>query len=256
MNGRLGVEEREAQIVARVQESGFVSITHLAEALAVSEMTIRRDVRKLTDLGEVRTVHGGVSLAHGTLKTATFAGRAGEESEAKKLIAEAALSLLGPSETIAIDSGTTCFALAAALDRQFDGAVITHSIPVLQQMLNFPRAAVIGLGGELMSESQVLIGANTTAAAGALSIETFFLGANSLDERGIYLRSNRERPVKEALIRSSIRVVLLADASKLAHTAPVRLCGLEALHTIVTSGRVSATVREACRSHGVGLLEV
>lgn len=251
---RPSAEEREAAIVTEVQLSGFASISALSEALAVSDMTIRRDIRRLAQDGELRIVHGGVSLPHGTLKTATFAGRAEEESEAKRVIAAAAQQLIAPDTTIAIDSGTTCFAIAANLDRGFRGCVITHSVPVLQQMLNYQYATVIGLGGELFTESQVLIGPNTTAAAQSLSIDTFFLGANSVDARGIYLRGNRERPVKSALMESAARVVLVVDGSKLTHTAPVRLTDLSAVSTLITNGPVPDDVAKACRKFKVEII--
>lgn len=250
---RLSAEEREAAIFSEVQRAGFASITALSEALAVSDMTIRRDVRKLAGNGELRIVHGGVSLAHGTL-TATFAGRAEQESEAKRLIAEAALRLVPANATIAIDSGTTCFGVAAGLDRDFRGCVITHSVPVLHQMLNFPHATVIGLGGELLPESQVLIGAATTAAARGLSIDIFFLGANSVDARGVYLRGQRERPVKSALMHSASRVVLLVDGAKLKHSAPVRLVELTGVTVMITTDPVPTEVRRACEEAGIELI--
>jgi len=246
--------ERVAAIVAEVQRSGFASITALSEALAVSDMTIRRDIRKLASEGELRVVHGGVSLPHGTLRTATFAGRAEQESEAKRAIAGAALGLVSPGDTIALDSGTTCYAVAAGLDREFRGCVVTHSVPILQQMLDLPKATVISLGGELLAESQVLIGDSTTAAAQALAIDTFFLGANSVDGRGVYLRGSRERPVKLALMESAARVVLLVDGSKLTHTAPVRLCRLSALSTLITTGPVPDDVRQACEKSEVEII--
>lgn len=250
---RLSVEEREAAILNEVQRSGFASISALSESLAVSDMTIRRDVRKLASNGELRVVHGGVSLAHGTL-IATFAARAEQQSDAKRAIAEAALQLIPPNATIAIDSGTTCFGVAAGLDREFRGCVITHSVPVLHQMLNIPHATVIGLGGELLAESQVLIGAATTAAARGLSIDMFFLGANSVDARGVYLRGQRERPVKSALMHSASRVVLLVDGSKLTHTAPVRLAELDEISVLVTTASVSSELRRACETSGVELI--
>ena len=250
---RLSADEREAAILSEVQRSGFASIAALSESLAVSDMTIRRDIRKLAGNGELRIVHGGVSLTHGTL-TATFAGRAEQQSEAKRLIAEAALQLVAPNATIAIDSGTTCFGVAARLDRDFRGCVITHSVPALHQMLNVPHATVIGLGGELFAESQVLIGASTTAAAAALSIDVFFLGANSVDAQGIYLRGQRERPVKTSLMHSASRVVLLVDGSKLTHTAPVRLAELHDISTLVTAAPVSDELVRACRTSQVELI--
>lgn len=253
---RMSAEERETAIMAEVQRSGFASVSALSAAFAVSDMTIRRDVRKLADQGELRVVHGGVSLPHGALDAITFSGRADEEAEGKRLIADVALSMIGPQASVAFDSGTTCFAVAAGLQKGFRGCVITHSVPVLQQMLNQPEATVIGLGGELLAESQVLIGAATTAAAASLSIDTLFLGANSVDHRGVYLRGSRERPVKVALMASSSRVVLLVDGTKLTHTAPVRLAELEAISTLITNGPVPAPLSRTCAARGVELIVV
>lgn len=249
-------DERAQAILAEVQRSGFASITALSETLGVSDMTIRRDVRRLAHVGELRLVHGGVSLPHGTLRTATFSGRADQEAVAKRLIAEAAVGLLSPTSSIAIDSGTTCYAVASALPRDFRGSVVTHSVPVLQQMLTHPHAIVLGLGGELLAESQVLIGPRTTAAANELSVDVFFLGANSVDADGVYLRGDREYPVKSAFIQRASRVVLLADGSKLTHTAPVKLAELDALSTMITSGPIPNDLRRSCLEHGVEIIKV
>lgn len=251
---RLSAGEREAAIIAEVHTTGFASVAALSAELAVSEMTIRRDLRRLAADGELRVVHGGVSLSHGTLKTATFAGRAEQHSEAKQRIARAALRLVPPGGTVAFDSGTTCFAVAAGLDRDFRGCVVTHSVPVLQQMLACPQATVIGLGGELLAESQVLIGPSTTAAAAGLSVDLFFLGANSVDARGVYLRGNREKAVKSALMAAARQVALLVDGSKLTHTAPVRLAELGAVSIVITDGPVPAAVRAAAKRADVQIV--
>ena len=253
---RLSGEERAEAILAEVQRFGFASITALSESLSVSDMTIRRDVRRLAGDGELRMVHGGVSLPHGTLRTATFAGRADQEADAKRLIADAAVGLLTPVTTIVVDSGTTCYGVATALPRDFRGTVITHSVPVLQQMLGHPQAVVLGLGGELLSEGQVLIGPRTTAAALELSVDVFFLGANSVDAEGVYLRGDREYPVKSAFIERASRVVLLADGSKLTHTAPVKLADLDVLSTIITNGPVPPELDERCAALGVEIINV
>jgi DeoR family transcriptional regulator, fructose operon transcriptional repressor len=251
---KLSAAERTEVILTELHRAGFASVTALSEALGVSDMTIRRDIRRLARDGELRMVHGGASLPHGNLRTATFAGRAEQAAEAKQSIAEAAIRLIGPTTTIAIDSGTTCYAVSTMLDRDFGGCVITHSIPVLQQMVHYRHATVIGLGGELMAENQVLLGTNTTAAAAALSIDVFFLGANSIDERGVYLHGNRERAVKSALMDSASRVVLLIDSSKTERTAPVRLAELDRITTLITDRPLPRKVHEACAKNRVDIV--
>ncbi len=252
---RLSAAERAEAIVAEVQRAGFASITVLSKDLGVSDMTIRRDVRRLSESGELRMVHGGVSLPHGLLRTGTYAGRAETEAEAKRAIADAAADLLGPGDSVVIDSGTTCFAVAAALPRDFYGTVITHSVPVLQQMLVAAPATVLCLGGELLAESQVLIGPRTTAAANEITSDVLLLGANSVDSSGIYLMGDRELMVKRSFMEGATKVVLLVDGSKLTRSAPVRLAGLDEIDVLVTSGRVPDTLRTACSEHRVEVVE-
>ena len=67
-----GAAERRAWILSTLQELGFVSITDLARELAVSQMTIRRDLHSLEATGDVRLVHGGASLTPHALHSAAF----------------------------------------------------------------------------------------------------------------------------------------------------------------------------------------
>lgn len=253
---RLSAQARAEAIVAELQRAGFASITALSQTLGVSDMTIRRDVRRLADAGELRMVHGGVSLPHGLLRTATYAGRAEDEATSKRAIAEAAATLLGPGDSVVIDSGTTCFAVSAVLPRSFRGTVITHSVPVLQQMLMNTAATVLCLGGELLAESQVLIGPRTTAGAKEVASDLLLLGANSVDTGGVYLMGDREHLVKRAFIEGAKKVVLLVDNSKLTRSAPVRLASLEEIDVLVTTGPVPPDLTEACAEHGLEVIEV
>jgi DeoR/GlpR family transcriptional regulator of sugar metabolism len=248
---RTAAATRAVVIREHLHAAGFASISTLSQELGVSEMTVRRDLRKLDAAGEVRLVHGGASLPHGTLRTVGFTARARQHADAKQRIARAAAALVAPGATVAIDSGTTCFAVAAALDPGFDGCLVTHSIPVLQLALSLERCTVIALGGEVFTESQAVVGPSAAIAARSLSVDVLFLGANSIDGQGVYLRSEREHPVKAALMESAHRTVLLADHDKLARTAPVRLCALSAVDVLVTDRPPSESVRDACAEAGV-----
>lgn len=252
---RLSAQERADAIVAELQRAGFASITALSQTLSVSDMTIRRDVRRLAEAGELRMVHGGVSLPHGLLRTATYAGRAEDEAGSKNAIAEVAAKLLGPGDSVVIDSGTTCFAVSTALQRNFRGTVITHSVPVLQQLLTNSAVTVLCLGGELLAESQVLVGPRTTTAAKEITSDVVLLGANSVDAGGVYLMGDREHLVKRAFIEGAKKVVLLVDNSKLTRSAPVRLAALDEIDVIVTTGPVPEDLAEACRTLGVTVVE-
>lgn len=245
---------RRELILARIRLSGFTSISDLAVELGVSEMTIRRDVRKLELEGEVRLVHGGVSMAHATLRTSEFTNRAGISAEGKARIAALAVRMIRPGDVVGFDAGSTVFAVATHLPVGFSGSVITHSVPVVQHMLNLPAARVTGLGGELYPWSQAFIGSATVRQLRGLRMRVFFLGAAAVDRHGIYVEADLEIPTKTALINSASEVVVVVDHQKFDHPAPVLLCPLDRVDTIITDRPLSETMMSAIRRAGVGLL--
>jgi DeoR family fructose operon transcriptional repressor len=228
-----GAPTRRERILAVLLQRGFISVSELAGQLGVSGMTVRRDLRRLEHSGRVHVVHGGARLADGARRT-TFAGRLEANSEAKRRVAREAVRLVDDRATVALDAGTTTYEVAVALPKEFSGLVVTHSVPVIQLLLDMPRGSVIGLGGELLTASNAFIGQMTVDAAHQLRIGTFFLGAAAVDQRGAYVEADAERPTKLALMEVADRVVLLADHTKFTVSAPVLLCPLTRLHMLIT----------------------
>lgn len=245
---------RRDAVLARVHARGFCTVAELAAHLGVSEMTVRRDVRRLAELGDVRVVHGGVSLPHHTVASAAFDARLQANTAAKRRVAEAGARLVEPGDTIAADAGTTTHMLVSALPEGFDGCVVTHSIPVMQTLLGRPGARCVGLGGDLYAPSRAFVGPATVEATARLRVRWCFLGAAAVDERGCYGVADLERPTKTALMDVAERVVLLADADKFRRSAPVLLAPVERLHAVVTDGEPPAAFRAALDERGVHLI--
>ncbi|AXK33509.1 DeoR/GlpR transcriptional regulator [Streptomyces armeniacus] len=241
---------RRDAILSRLQASGFLSISDLAADLQVSDMTVRRDLRLLERDGLVRVVRGGVSLPVGS-QVPAFSGRADAHHDAKVRIGARAAELVGSADAIAIDAGTTPCELAAALPQPFTGSVVTHSVPVLQQMLGRPPTRVVGLGGDLNPESRAFVGPMTVEGVARLRVRLFFLGAAAVDERGIYVSTDLERPTKQALMGIADEVVLMVDHSKVEASAPVLLCPLDAVGTVVTDRQPAAGLAAALAAAGV-----
>jgi DeoR/GlpR family transcriptional regulator of sugar metabolism len=226
--------ERRQSILDAVEDAGFVSVTELTRRLGVSDMTVRRDLRKLARDSKVRIVHGGVSALRPALHSAEFTGRAEEHAASKQAIGEAAVKALDARATVAIDAGTTTYAAMQALPPDFLGTVVTHSVPVMQLALQRGLGRVVGLGGELLPSSQAFVGPRTVEATSGLRVDTLFLGAAAVDKHGIYVSTDNERPTKLALMGIAERIILLVDASKFTTSAPVLLCGWDAISGVVS----------------------
>lgn len=242
---------RRRSILTAVEESGFISVTELTRRLGVSDMTIRRDLRKLEHQGSVRVVHGGVSALQGPLHSAAFVSRASMQADGKRRIGEAAASLVRNDETIGVDAGTTAYAVVPALSESYSGITVTHSVPVMQLMLTRAVGRVVGLGGELLADSQAFVGPMTVEATRGLRIQTLFLGAAAADDHGIYVVTDNERPTKLALMGISQRVVLVVDATKFAAHAPVHLGDWSGINTVITDGAPPAATAAALREAAV-----
>lgn len=226
--------ERRRSILSAVGDTGFVSVSELTQRLGVSDMTVRRDLRKLAHQGKVRIVHGGVSALSTSPHSPAFTGRAEEHAAGKRAIGEAVARDLSLRATVAVDAGTTTYAVVQALPDTFRGTVVTHSVPVMQLLLARGLGRVVGLGGELLAESQAFVGPRTVDAVAGLRVQTLLLGAAAVDERGIYVSTDNERPTKLALMSIADRVVLLIDSSKFLASSPVHLCGWDDITAVVT----------------------
>lgn len=251
---QLSAGDRQADIMRLLQRSPFVSVTDLVNRFGVSDMTIRRDLRQLSKAGEVQIVHGGASLVHSTFRTADFAGRAQLSSDAKQKIAVAAQRFVPADAIVAVDAGTTTFAAIAALPVSFSGTIITHSVPVLQHMLSHPQVTVLGLGGELVAESQAMVGPRTVEGLSNLRADVFFLGAAAIAAEGIYVATDIERPIKRAFMASASTVVLLADHGKLTSSAAVRLSGFTQVDVAITDKNPPPSVIAALEEAGTELI--
>ena len=253
-----GAPARRAAILDRLHETGFVAITDIAERLGVSEMTARRDARRLHEDGKAVAVHGGLRLrvpeTDGDNSAPEYNGRETARNAAKRAVGRAAARCVLADDVIAIDAGTTTVQLAKALPPEFHGTVITHSLPVVNLLLDQPAVTVIALGGDLHRPSRALVGSATVEVAERYRVRTFYLGAAAVDERGVYASADVERLVKLALMDIADRVVLLIDHAKFAARAPVFLCDWDRLSVVVTDRQPPAAISDRLQTEGIDVM--
>ncbi len=225
--------DRRLRILSRLRTDVFLAVNDLARQLEVSHMTVRRDLRTLEEAGQVRMVHGGVSLTPESLRTAAFPEDG--NAEARVRIAQYAVGLVSLSDTVVIDAGPTALAVARALPAEFNGSVITHSMPVLQLLDEQPGGArAVALGGELLAGRHAFAGPSTEAALGQLRARTFFLSPAAVDAHGSYARSPAEASLQRHVIDIVERVVLVATHEVFDSSAPARIAALDRVTDLVT----------------------
>jgi DeoR/GlpR family transcriptional regulator of sugar metabolism len=232
--------ERRQIILGHLERDGKVVASELVTALGVSEDTVRRDLRELAADGLVQRVHGG-ALAPAPA-TGSFAQRLSVSPEAKAGLAEAALPLLEGANVIGLDGGTTSLELARRLPPARACTVLTNSPPVATALADHPRVDVVLIGGRLLKDSQVTVGAEAVDALRQVRADACVLGICSLHpELGVTTNHHDEAHVKRAMVDSAAEVIALATADKLRTAAPWVVAPLAHVTHLVTDADVELT---------------
>ncbi len=229
-----GAERRRILILESLFRDGHVAVHPLSEEFAVAEMTVRRDLKQLADEGELELVHGGARLPAGRQSPAGFSSRTQSNSRAKLRVADAVKSIVPRAGVLGVDAGTTTHVCAMELAPELTGCVISHSVPVLASMLEWPDLRVIGVGGDLLHENQAMVGPGAVAALRDLRIDVLLLGASAVNADGLYVHSSVELATKRAMIDAASDVILAVDATKANASGAVRVCGLDRVSRIAT----------------------
>jgi DeoR/GlpR family transcriptional regulator of sugar metabolism len=243
--------QRRAAILDRVRSAGAVRVAELVAELGVSDMTIRRDLDTLAERRLVSKVHGGATVP-GSADEPGFAAKSARQRAEKAAIARTAAGLVAPGSAVGLSAGTTTAALAELLVGVADLTVVTNSVPVAQVLR---EQTVILTGGE-RTRSDALVGPVAVAAIGSLHLDTLFLGVHGMSEAAGYTTPNLlEAETNRALVRSTARLVVVADHTKWATAGMCTIAPLAAADVLVTDAGLAAPARQAL-SEAVGELLV
>nr|WP_316656214.1 DeoR/GlpR family DNA-binding transcription regulator [uncultured Gellertiella sp.] len=242
-----------------LRREGRVTVNALAGALAISKETIRRDLSELEGLRQLRKVHGGATLPEPGLypfgAESPFQARMGEQSEAKRAIARAAMSLLRPGDTLFVDTGSTTVLVAEELSRMKDLTVITNSGLVAGLAARGEGARVIHLGGDFRADGAETLGTTTVEQIERYQVSHAIITVAGLTELGGQDVDPAEADVARAMSKRARQVIIVADSSKFYRGAPYTAVDMGRIDVLVCETLPEGALRTALEASGVELLE-
>lgn len=244
-------KERHAHIIKQINLHNKVLSADLAIELNVSEDTVRRDLHELNDTGQVVKVHGGAlskSYHYPFQHTNVYA------PDAKRTIAQKAISLIKDGMVILTGGGTTVMEMAAIMPQTLQATVFTISPLVALELANHPMINVILIGGELSKESQVCTGPQVVGYLNEIKFDMCFLGTNGISlADGITDSALDIVLVKKAMIRASRRLVIMCITEKLNSVQRMRVCDLSQVSALITECEPTDSMLNAYRRENVTL---
>ncbi len=231
----MAFKERHTEILRILQRLKSVSVQTLTERLGVSEVTIRKDLSLLEEQGRLSRTHGGAVLSEDTERLRPIPERRRENTRLKEAIASRARELVREDDTIYLDAGSTCAALAREIGRM-SLRVVTNSIDVILALADAPHVSLVAIGGSFRAEAGSFIGPLAVQALRNFQIGTCFLGATGISRDGRFSSQNLiEAQLKRTAIECSRRCVVLADHTKY---------GVSAFSVFATAERVDVLVTD------------
>ena len=225
-------------IVQMLKLNTSASIGEIAEAFHVSQMTIRRDLQKLVEAGQVIRIPGGARIEYWRGAERSFFERLQKMSHAKRSIGAAAAALVRDGESVVLDSGTTTLYVARELRVRRNVVVFTFSLAVLEELTSAEDIRVELTGGVYRSSSHDLIGHAVAKSLTSICADTVIFGAAAISfTRGVMVH---DPDTQHELLQAGKRRVLAVDSSKIGTEATYRICGIEDCDLILTDKGISA----------------
>ena len=126
--------ERRSIILDKLHEEKSVVVSELSREFEVSEETIRRDLEKLSEDGQVIKSWGGAVLNERSSIDLPFNIRQKSNPEGKRIIAELVKEAIEDGDHIMLDASTTSVFIAKSIKQKKNLTVITNSIENLLEL--------------------------------------------------------------------------------------------------------------------------
>lgn len=250
--------QRKTLIIEAVSRTGFISYRDLEAQLDASPATIRRDLTRLEEDGQIERVHGGAKLPgidrhtplQQSLTGTPFEKSMSENLAAKRAIGEAAAALCQPSEGVIIDGGTTTFQMCphlAGLKLQ----VLTNSLHIVNALLPQADTGILMPSGAVFREQNIILAPGGEESMPQFHASKLFMGAASVSRRGLMQHDAVLVASQRRLIEHADQVILLVDSSKFSGSSGAIVCPLDQIDIVVTDDGLAPEAKAMLDEGGI-----
>ena len=232
-------EERLTKIVKIVNQEGTVTVPDLAQAIGISESTIRRDLNQLDKLGRIRKVHGGatavVLMSDG--RERNMQEKYSRNIEEKRAIAAYAATLVHANDFVFLDAGSTTEQMAEYLEEN-TAFYVTNGITLAQKLAARGFKTML-LAGRVKASTDAVIGMEAVSSLARYHFTRGFFGTNGITvAEGFTTPDLEEAANKRAAMEHCRQCYVLADNSKFDTLSNVSFGELSKAKIITTRGNV------------------
>ncbi len=249
--------ERWQKILTMVRERRVIRVTDLTAELLASSATLRRDLVKLEEMGQLKRVHGGAeaieAAAQSHLSTRAFGVSQTLNAERKRAVARIAANMCKDGDSIIINAGSTTWFMAEFLrDRRMQ--ILTNSVPISYELISTSNNRIVLPGGEVYREQGIILSPFDEDAIQHFTASKMFMSCYAITNMGIIEGDPLIARAEAKLLARAEQLVVIADSSKFEQRGSMAVCQLSRVHTLVTDADAPAHMLDHIRAQGVDVI--
>ena len=226
--------QRQEEIMALLQNRHAVGVRELAEKLYASEPTIRRDLAALERRGLIQRIFGGACLVEQKQMILPLDVRVNHSTLQKEKIAAAAVKkYVRDNGVLLIDASSTAQMMIPYL-KDFRRLVVVSNCLRATELLAGTDVKIYCTGGELLPNARAFAGTFAENMLRQLHADVLFFSCQGLSLDGrLTDPSEPETRLRQVMLRSVRKRVLLCDSTKIGKRFFFDVCGAEELDDII-----------------------
>ncbi len=246
--------ERWQRILTMVREHRLVRIPALMEKLHASPATLRRDLVKLEEMGQLKRVHGGAEAIEAAqqshLSTRSFGVSQTLNADRKRAVARIAAGMCKDGDSIIINAGSTTWHMAEFL-RERRMQILTNSVPISHELIATSNNRIVLPGGEVYREQGIILSPFDEDAIQHFTASKMFMSCYAITQMGIIEGDPLIARAEAKLLARAEQLVVIADSSKFEQRGSMAVCQLSRVHTLVTDADAPAHMLDHIKAQGV-----
>lgn len=233
-------KSRQDEILAILENKGYVTVKYLIDRLHYSSATVNRDLNALQSRQLVTRSYGGVELVRAPYVPVFF--RAHKTHTEKKNIGRSAAAYVKDGDTVFIDGSTTAQYMGQYLVNRKNLTVVTNNI-VLAADLSQYGMTVICLGGMIAEAPSMLYSSETVENAARYRVDKMFFSTSAVSKDGLVASGVYDLLLKTVFSRAN-EIFYLVDHQKIDRPFNAVLCDLDTPDYVISDYVFSDDTKE------------
>lgn len=228
-------EKRLTAINNLLRKTGFMTTVDIAKNLQVSSMTIRRDLKRLEESGDITRIYGGAKSNYQAESTTNE--KLQKNIDEKKEIAKLLAKQIANNSTIYLGAGTTLLQAVPLLVTK-NLTFVTNSLVAFNE-INKSDCRLFLTGGELHRNTEEFLGEKAENIFDGLNFDYAICSTNGINGNSVTTSTIPEGNIQSIAMEHAEKSLIVADHTKLNHSDIITFQKLDQFDFLVTDSKIS-----------------